>query len=78
MKDKVFIFIVGLLIGAILAVSCMLLFEKGQHAKLPDRDEFQMMRPDGERSFEGEPKDGERPELPSGGDMQRERPDRRS
>ena len=51
MKDKILIFVIGLLVGAIITASIFLIFEKANrnNNQMPGRDGMQMMeRPDGE------------------------------
>ena len=71
MKDKLLVFIIGLLVGAIITTSGFLVYEKMNKNKnpMPTNDGTQMMeRPNGEtppEKPEGEPNDGNRPEPPS-------------
>ena len=71
MKDKILIFIIGLLVGAVITAAGFLIYEKfnkdANH--MPRGEKMEMMeRPDGEEPKElpsGNKNDGNRPELPS-------------
>ena len=74
MKDKVLIFIIGLLIGAIIATTVLFFIEKGSRNQFPAREEMEMMRengqrpekmPDGENFKNGFSEDGQRPDFPN-------------
>ena len=73
MKDKIIIFMIGLLVGAIISASGFLIFEKLNNNKntnqMPTERNFQMMeRHNGEmkdEKFKDRNNDGTRPELPS-------------
>ncbi len=73
MKDKIIIFVIGLLVGAIISASGFLIYEKlnnntNTNQMLTERN-FQMMeRHNGEmkeEKFKDRKNDGTRPELPS-------------
>lgn len=72
MKDKILIFVIGLLVGAVITASGFLIYEKANKTKnqMPNGERIEMMqRPDGERPPErpnGSENDGNRPEPPSG------------
>ena len=67
MKDKVLIFIIGLLLGAVLTASGFLIYEKNyqNNFQFPNGERFEMMpMPDGKEPPE-KPEDKENgPELP--------------
>ena len=69
MKDKILIFIIGLLLGAVITLAVVLATDKKDSNQMPFRDEMQMMQhPDGETPPEkpnGEFNDGTRQEPPS-------------
>ncbi len=70
MKDKVFIFIIGLLLGAVITAACFLVYEKVYNNSIPfdDGKRMEMMeRPDGEEPPEKPDgaNDENRPEIPS-------------
>ena len=71
MKDKILIFIIGLLVGAVITASGFLIYEKTNKNtnQMPRGERMQMMeRPDGETPPEkpnGMENDSNRPELPS-------------
>ena len=71
MKDKILVFIIGLLVGAIVTASGFLIYEKTNKNtnQMSNKEEMQMMeRPDGEMPPEkpsGIENDSNRPELPS-------------
>ena len=70
MKDKILVFVIGLLVGAILTASAFLILDKTTtNDQMPMGDRMQMMeRPDGEtppEKPEDRQNDGERPEMPS-------------
>ena len=67
MKDKILIFIIGLLIGAVIASTVFLIHEKvnKKNYQMPDEGRMQMFeRPDKEIPNNIE-NDGKRPEIPS-------------
>ena len=74
MKDKILIFIIGLLVGAVITASGFLIYEKVNKNtnQMPSGERMQMMeRPDGETPPEkpsGMGNDDNRPELPSKND----------
>ena len=74
MKDKILIFIIGLLIGAVITASGFLIYEKVNKNtnQMPSGERMQMMeRPDGETPPEkpsGMENDENRPEHPSKND----------
>ena len=71
MKDKILIFIIGLLVGAVITASGFLIYEKTNKNtnQMPRGERMQMMeRPDGETPPEkpsGMENDSNRPEIPS-------------
>jgi hypothetical protein len=73
MKDKILIFLIGLLLGAVITASCFLVYEKTNKNTNTDQiqndERMQMMeRPDGQtppERPEGMENDGTRPEPPS-------------
>ena len=70
MKDKILVFIIGLLEGAIITASGFLIYEKTNDTnQMPSGERMQMMeRPDGETPPEkpsGTENDSNRPEPPS-------------
>ncbi len=77
MKDKILIFIIGLLVGAIIVTGCFLVYEKN------NRKNFQMPN-GGMEKFDGKnppempegfSENGERPELSEGFDKDGKRPE---
>ena len=80
MKDKIFIFIIGLLLGAVIMAGGFLAFEKiNNNMGLPEDGRMQMMeRPNGERPDGEAPtgmpernqNDGTRPEKPDNNSME--------
>lgn len=74
MKDKIFVFIIGLLVGAVITASGFLIYEKVSKKtnQMPNVEGMQMMeKPDGEKP-QGMPDnmkdDQNRPEPPSKND----------
>ena len=68
MKDKIFIFIIGVLLGAVITASGFLVYEKNNKntAQTQSKGQMQMMeRPDGETP----------PEMPEGMDNNEDRPE---
>ena len=71
MKDKIFVFIIGLLLGAVITAGSFLADEKGNkyNNQMPNNEGMQMMeRPDGEeppQRPDDMQNDGTRPEPPS-------------
>lgn len=70
MKDKFFIFIIGLLLGAVITAACFLVYEKVYNNSIPFNDgkRMEMMEiPDGEEPPEkpDNSNDEKRPGLPS-------------
>ena len=75
MKDKILVFIIGLLVGAVLTASGFLVYEKTNknttqtQNQTQSQEQMQMMeRPDGEippEKPDGENNNGTRPEPPS-------------
>ena len=71
MKDKILVFIIGVLVGAVITASGFLIYEKTNKNtnQMPRGERMQMMeRPDGETPPEkpnGMENDSNRPELPS-------------
>ena len=71
MKDKILVFIIGLLLGAVITASGFLIYEKNNQntTKTPNQEKMQMMeRPDGETPPEkpdGENNNENRPEPPA-------------
>jgi len=77
MKDKILVFIIGLLIGAVITASGFLIYEKNNQntTQVQNQEKMQMMeRPDGETPPERP--DGETPpERPDGADNNENRPE---
>ena len=75
MKDKILIFVIGLLVGAIIALSGVLIYEKinKNTDQIPNGERMQMMeRPDGQtlKEFQkNRENDNNRPEIPSKNDF---------
>lgn len=71
MKDKIFVFIIGLLVGAVVTASGFLVYEKINQntTQTQNQEQMQIMeRPDGETPPEkpdGDDNNGTRPEPPS-------------
>lgn len=67
MKDKILIFVIGLLVGAVITASGFLIYEKTNNtSQMLNGKRIEMMeRPNGERT-NGSKNDGNRPEPPSG------------
>ena len=69
MKDKILIFIIGLLVGAVITASGFLIYEKTNNTnQMPSGEGMQMMeKPDGEppEKPSGTENDSNRPEPPS-------------
>lgn len=79
MKDKILVFLIGLLLGAVLTSAGFLIYEKNNTSNTQNNEQTQMMerpeggmpngeRPDGETPPEkpdGESENGTRPEPPS-------------
>ena len=74
MNNKILIFIIGFLVGAIITASGLLIYEKlnSNNNQMPNGEKMQMMeRPDGETPPEkpnGIDNNGTKPELPSKND----------
>ena len=76
MKDKILVFIIGLLIGAVITASGFLIYEKNNQntTQVQNQEKMQMMeRPDGETPPERP--DGETPPERPDGETPPERPD---
>ena len=67
MKDKVLVFIIGLLVGAVITVSGFLIYQNNNKNtnQMPNQGQMQMM----------EKPDGEPPEKPSGSENDSNRPE---
>ena len=70
MKDKILVFIIGLLVGAVITASGFLIYENTNNTnQMPNGEGMQMMeRPDGETPPDkpsGTENDSNRPEPPS-------------
>ena len=68
MKDKVLVFIIGLLIGAVITASGFLIYENANNKntnQMPNGEQMQMM----------EKPDGEPPEKPNGAENDIDRPE---
>ena len=70
MKDKIMIFVIGLLVGAVITASAFLIYEKTNKTanKMPQEGMQMMERPDGQMPPEkpdGMENDDNRPEPPS-------------
>lgn len=78
MKDKILVFIIGLLIGAVITASGFLIYEKNNQntTQVQNQEKMQMMeRPDGETPPEkpdGADNTENRPEPPSRNDTSKE------
>ncbi len=69
MKDKIMIFVIGLLVGAVLTASVFLIYEKTNYNQMPNEGRMQMMDipdrgtpPDKPNGFEN---DGNKPDIQS-------------